>query len=254
MARIYKPTRPKLDAQGQPVIGPDGKPVRVPRTENWVIRIYDSNGRAKDISTGTTLITKAKKMLHDLEAKKNKHEPIGAQVNTLTFDDARTDIVNDYKADGLRSLSHLERRIDKHLKPVFGGRRLVTITTADVRAFIASRLDAGAARAEINRELSALERMFSLAIEADKLTHRPRIKMLKERNTRTGFFERAQFEAVRAAHPEHPRPLVTFLYVTGWRDISESGKWTRARAWSRWTPTPRRTTSRASSPTSGSRS
>src|SRR5207249_992467 len=44
---------------------------------------------------------------------------------------------------------------------------------------------------------------------------------LKENNARRGFFERAQFEAVRAALPEYARPAATFAYITGWRLKSE---------------------------------
>jgi integrase len=51
--------------------------------------------------------------------------------------------------------------------------------------------------------------------------------MLKENNIRKGFFEREQFEAVRRHLPAHLQPLVTFAYITGWRDKSEamSLKW-----------------------------
>ena len=38
---------------------------------------------------------------------------------------------------------------------------------------------------------------------------------------RTGFFERDEFEAVRAALPEPLRGVVTFAYLTGWRIRSE---------------------------------
>ena len=61
MGRIFRPTRPLLDEHGQPVIGPDGKVTRVPRTENYYIRVYDANGHAKDISTGSPLVTVASK-------------------------------------------------------------------------------------------------------------------------------------------------------------------------------------------------
>ena len=56
----------------------------------------------------------------------------------------------------------------------------------------------GASNAEINRELAALKRMYTLAMQAGKLLHRPHIPMLDERNVRQGFFEREQFEAVRS--------------------------------------------------------
>ena len=71
---------------------------------------------------------------------------------------------------------------------------------------------------EINRELTVLKRMFSLAIEAGKLHHKPHFAMLREDNVRVGFFEREQYEAVLAHLPEAMRPVVTFAYVTGLAD------------------------------------
>ena len=98
---------------------------------------------------------------------------------------------------------------------------MAAITTADVRAFVQERQDAEASNAEINRELSVLKRMYTLALEAGKLLHRPHIQMLQEHNVRTGFFERQQFEEVREHLPEHLRGVVTFAYITGWRIQSE---------------------------------
>jgi hypothetical protein len=43
------------------------------------------------------------------------------------------------------------------------------------------------APASVNRELAALRRMFSLAVKADKLGHRPHVAMLTEDNARQGF-------------------------------------------------------------------
>ena len=63
--------------------------------------------------------------------------------------------------------------------------------------------------------------MFSLATQANKALHRPYIPMLRENNVRTGFFERAEFDAVRDALPDAVRPIVTFAYFTGWRIQSE---------------------------------
>lgn len=66
-----------------------------------------------------------------------------------------------------------------------------------------------------------LKRMFSLAIEAGKLHHKPHFAMLREDNVRVGFFEREQYEAVLTHLPEGMRPVVTFACVTGWRINSE---------------------------------
>lgn len=76
----------------------------------------------------------------------------------------------------------------------------------------------------MNRELAALKRAGSLAARAtpSKLHVRPFIiPMLAEDNTREGFFEREQFEAVRRHLPEALRPFVTVAYITGWRVPSE---------------------------------
>ena len=73
----------------------------------------------------------------------------------------------------------------------------------------------------MNRELSALKRMYSLAVKSERLHRQPPIAMLRENNVRKGFFERDQFESVRRHLPEDLRGPVTFAYITGWRVDSE---------------------------------
>jgi hypothetical protein len=68
---------------------------------------------------------------------------ITAKSTRLTFDDAAKDVINDYEINGKRSKDDLERRINLHLTPMFGGRTLNSITSADARAFAARRLSAG---------------------------------------------------------------------------------------------------------------
>src|SRR5262245_18655000 len=131
MARLFKPTRPLLDEHRHPVIGSDGKVQRVPRTDNGYIRIYDANGRAKDISTHTDKITEAKKILHDLESKKNRHEEIGGRINRISFDDAVKAVIDRQKENDCASWQKEQGRIDNHLLPVFKGRRLTSITAID---------------------------------------------------------------------------------------------------------------------------
>jgi integrase len=74
---------------------------------------------------------------------------------------------------------------------------------------------------EINRELTTLKRILNLAQQNGKLMHVPHVPMLKERNVRTGFFEREQVERILARLPTAVRPAVRFAYITGWRIPSE---------------------------------
>lgn len=79
----------------------------------------------------------------------------------------------------------------------------------------------GAANATINRELAALKRVFTLAVQAGKLHGKPHILMLREDNVRRGFFEAEQFEGVCGHLPAPLQPVVRFAYLTGWRLRSE---------------------------------
>ena len=129
--------------------------------------------------------------------------------------------MTNYTVNKKRSLPDLQRRITLHLVPVFQGRRAVQITAADVQRYVAQRQAAKASNAQINWELAALRRAYVLGIENGKVLARPKIAMLDEDNVREGFFEREQFEAVRANLPEPIQTVVTFAYITGWRVNSE---------------------------------
>jgi integrase len=133
-------------------------------------------------------------------------------------------LTNDYRVNERRSLRDLEMRLKRHILPVFGPKRATTITTADVTKFIVDRQATGASNGEINRELAAIKRAFSLAVKGGKLLAKPHIPVLKENNVRTGFFEPGQFEAVRSHLPADVQPMVTFAYITGWRIPSEVQK------------------------------
>jgi integrase len=163
----------------------------------------------------------AKTLLKKREGAIANGEPVSPKLGRVTFREAADDVVNDYRVNGKRSLSDTRRRIDKHLAPYFGNRRLADITTSHIRAFIVTRQEAGATAGEINRELGTLKRAFNLAIQAGKALHKPHVPMLKENNVRKGFFEADQFLAVVAQLPKPVQPVVKFAYITGWRIPSE---------------------------------
>ncbi len=93
------------------------------------------------------------------------------------------------------------------------------VTSPKIEAYVESRLEEGAANATINRELSALKHMLILGVRQTppKVDRVPYIPMLKENNVRKGFFEHAEFVALRAELPDYLKGFVTFAYKTGWR-------------------------------------
>jgi transcriptional regulator with XRE-family HTH domain len=206
------------------------------RGKRWWSRYY-RNGKRHEESAHTAKKTEAARLLKLREGDIAKGVPVTPKIGRFTMDEAMQDVLNDYRINGKRSLGVVERRIRLHLLPYFSGRRMVTISTADVRAYVAKRqadviivrqwigdqpaVTRPVSNAEINRELTILKRGFSLAMQAGKLLARPHIPLLQERNARAGFFERDAFDAVRRRLPAPLQPVVTFAYITGWRIPSE---------------------------------
>jgi len=186
----------------------------------WWIKYY-RNGRPFEESSRSRVKEDARTLLKLREGDVAKGLPVSPRLAQLRFEEAVADVETDYRVNGKRSLNDVARRIRKHLAPYFGGRRMAAITTGEVRAYVDQRQQAGASNGEINRELSARKRAFTLAVQAGKLLFKPHIPMLAEDNIRTGFFERPQFETLRAHLPEVVRGVVTFAYLTGWRVPSE---------------------------------
>jgi integrase len=145
---------------------------------------------------------------------------ISRDIERTTFEDLAAMLVNDYRANGRRSLDRAEDSIE-HLRARMAGVRACDVTADRVTAYVAARREDGAANATINRELSALKRMLRLEEVAGKVVQRPIISLLRERNTRTGFFEEPEFRAVVNYLPEDLRALFEVAYLTGWRVKSE---------------------------------
>jgi integrase len=141
---------------------------------------------------------------------------IGPREDRVTFEDMVADLENDYAINGRRSL-HTAKYHIAHLREVFGFSRAVDITLDRVRAYQSQRIKEGAAPATVNREVSYLGKMLTLAVGAGKLSRRPRFTMLQENNVREGFLEHGEFLSLLSHLPPHLKGVVEFLYLSGWR-------------------------------------
>lgn len=193
----------------------------------WWVKFY-RDGVCMRESAKSDKESVAKKLLQLREGDVARGAPITPKTNRCTVSELLDDVLNDYRANGKRSIETVQHYIEGNVRPYFGDRRAASVTTADIRAYITHRQSEQTqygkppANATINRELAALKRGFSLGIDAGKLMFRPKISKLRENNIRTGFFEREQFEAVRSHLAPELRGLVTFAFVTGWRIRSEA--------------------------------
>jgi integrase len=210
---------------------------------------YTRAGKSYAESSGSERKKDATALLQKREGDIVDGKPVTPKIGKTTFEEAAADLLADYTTNRKKSIEEVTRRVEKHLTPFFAGWRMANITTADIRKYVAQRQantefvqkaydmklrdgsvkripeqrrpSKGASNGEINRELTAMKRMFTLALQAGKLLYRPHIPMLKENNVRTGFFESEQVASVVKHLPDDLQPVIEFAHITGWRIASE---------------------------------
>lgn len=180
----------------------------------WVT--YSMNGEKVCESSGSDKEADARKLLKRRMGEIAIGRFIGPDAEKVTVSELADDVVTDYRVNEQDSLDKAIRSANR-IKEFFANAKAHGVGGDLVKRFIAKRQEEGAANASINRELAFLKRAFNLGIQAEKIVRKPYIPQLKENNVRTGFFEYAEFIAVRDACPDYFKPVVTFAYYTSWR-------------------------------------
>jgi integrase len=186
----------------------------------WWVQFYQ-HGRKIRESSGSDKESVAKKLLKRRlsEVELGVHRP----TRRLRYEDIRDAFLADYVVKRRRSLrfdaAGQPRPLDKvkRLDSYFSGFRVEDIDSDSLAKFVAQLQKQGKQNGTINRSLSALRRMFSLAKKQGKLRDTPYFEMLPESQARSGFFEPAQYQALLNALPDYLQPVLTIAFSTAAR-------------------------------------
>lgn len=136
--------------------------------------------------------------------------------NRLKCHDLLETLKAEFELDGKLSAQTASqiRRADN----AFGNVPVLELNRDRINAWKKEQRAAGYAKATINRALEHLSLAFKLAVETEKLSYMPPIKMHSEAgNERKGFVEPADFEKILAHIPADLKDFCQWGYATGQR-------------------------------------
>jgi integrase len=179
---------------------------------------YYKNGRPYRESTKSTSHDHARKLLAQREGQIVENRFHGLASNKTTYDDLEKDMLDDYQINGKKSARRLTSLFN-NLQGKFKGMKAADITSDMITEYIKARQKQKAKNGTINREISALRRMFNLGARKTppKVTQVPYFSMLKEALPREGFFEYGEYVKLLEALPDYVKPIFTVGYYTGMR-------------------------------------
>jgi integrase len=185
----------------------------------WIA--YSLRGREYRESAKTSDENEAGKFLK-ARMKQVGADQIGARKFTtpqackLTCHDLLETLKAEFELDGKLSPQAASqiRRADR----AFGNVPAANLDRDTINAYKKEQRALGYAKATINRALEHLSLAFKLAMEAEKLSYMPPIKMYSEKgNERKGFVEPADFEKILAQLPADLKDFCQWGYETGQR-------------------------------------
>lgn len=180
---------------------------------------YDGEGK-REYRNKTIVGTRkdAEDALAELRTQHAQGQLAGRTHEAVRIKDLLQLVLTDYRNND-KDFRWAESVIRVRLMPFFGELKAVNVGSDTIDKYIGECKAESQPNATINRALALLRRAFSLGRKHKPplVVNPPKIVLLKENNVRKGFFEDAEYRALRDALAEEVKPVLTFAYFTGCR-------------------------------------
>jgi integrase len=181
----------------------------------WIF--YSFRGKMYRESAHTSDEKVAGKLLRQRLKQVERPGFVGPKEEKWTLADMKARLEADYARKENRSLKTLQYCF-QHVEDAFPFVRVIDMSTGRIEKYVKDRLQAGAARASVNRELAYLRRGFKLMVKAGDISAIPCvIELLQGENVREGFLNRPEFDAICERLKPDVKDIVQFLYDSSWR-------------------------------------
>ena len=191
-----------------------------PHGRGWQIRWYE-NGQPK-VEQVKGSEREATKRLQQRQAAVTEGRPTGHEGRKLTLADVKALLHDDQVKLERRAIARAERAFDAVIV-AFGERcRVAELSAQRLARYVTTRLEAGYARATVQKELAAVKRGLNVAVEAGLLPYRVAFpKLGKIDNARCEFVSEVEWMLARPELPAWWQDMGDMAIEMGWRCRSE---------------------------------
>src|SRR5262249_42085274 len=198
----------------------DGTLFRYEGVATWYSSYYQ-HGVERRRSTKTADFKAARKVhrgyLNALAAERDGGKALPAPMAArTTVAELLDDLEADFRLRGVKWWA--QAKYHAHVvRDALGTFKAAKPTPADVDRSIDARQHEAYSDASITRQTGLLRQALRLAHKRGTLPNVIEVRRLAENNTRQGFLERPDFEALVAALPDYLKDFTRFAYLTAWR-------------------------------------
>jgi len=200
------------------------------RGNYWYLRYYDKDGKLIRESTKQTRKRFAQKLL-----KQRENEVADGTIRGLHHTTWFKDLLEDYWKEFKRNCKSIRQtRVSyDYVYNYFKDYKAVDIKDITIKNYFTHRINTSKRRpanGTLNKDLSIIQRTFTLGVENDKVSKMPNFKKLRLRNAlpRSGYIDSDTFEQLYELVPDYLKPVIIFAYRTGWRKSEILNlKWSR---------------------------